>query len=149
MFSTCYFKSTKKGAAFPPRPKVLGFHAVDTMRYLLDTCVLLWTLENNRGKLKDLITIIENPSNELAVSVVSYWEITIKKALGKLVLPCNWIEVLDETGLFWLNLEPKHIQQLESLPLIHHDPFDRLLISQAKAEQMILLTVDEKIMQYQ
>lgn len=119
------------------------------MRYLLDTCVLLWTLEDNRAKLKDLITIIENPSNELAVSVVSYWEITIKKTLGKLVLSDNWTEVLDETGLFWLNLEPKHIKQLESLPLIHHDPFDRLLISQAKAEQMILLTIDEKIMQYQ
>ncbi len=118
------------------------------MRYLLDTCVVLWTLEGNRNKLKNFITIIEDPTNELAISVVSYWEITIKKALEKLTLPGNWIDVLEETGLFWLNLEPKHIQQLESLPLMHHDPFDRLLISQARAEQMILLTVDEKIKQY-
>ncbi len=118
------------------------------MRYLLDKGVVLWTLEGNRNKLKVFITIIEDPANELAISVVSYWEITIKKTLEKLTLPVNWIDVLEETGLFWLNLEPKHIQQLESLPLMHHDPFDRLLISQARAEQMILLTVDEKIKQY-
>jgi len=116
---------------------------------LLDTCIILWTLDGNRRKLKDFISIIEDPSNELAISVVSYWEITVKKALGKLEIPDNWTDVIEETGMFWLNLEPKHIQQLEKLPFIHHDPFDRLLIAQARGEQMIVLTSDDKILQYQ
>lgn len=119
------------------------------MRYLLDTCIMLWTLNGNKNKLKDFITIIEDPTNELAISVVSYWEITIKKALGKLEIPDDWTDVIEESGMFWLNLEPKHIQQLEKLPLVHHDPFDRLLISQARAEQMTMLTSDDKILQYQ
>ncbi len=118
------------------------------MRYLLDTCVLLWILDGNIGKLKEFTEIIEDISNELVISVVSYWEITIKTALGKLEIPRNWVDSVEETGLIWLNLEPKHLQQLESLPLIHHDPFDRLLIAQAKVEHMRLLTRDEKVMQY-
>lgn len=118
------------------------------MRYLLDTCLVLWILEGNRSKLKDFITIIEDPANELAISVVSYWEITIKQALGKLEISNTWTDSVEETGMFWLNLEPKHIRQLEKLPLIHHDPFDRLLISQARAEQMTLLTCDDKVRQY-
>jgi PIN domain nuclease of toxin-antitoxin system len=118
------------------------------MRYLLDTCMILWMLEGNRRRIKDFIDIIENPENDLAISVVSYWEITIKKALGKIELTNDWTDQIEATGLSWLNLEPKHIQPLEKLPLLHHDPFDRLLISQAKAEQIILLTHDEKIKKY-
>ncbi|MBS0655883.1 MAG: type II toxin-antitoxin system VapC family toxin [Verrucomicrobia bacterium] len=118
------------------------------MRYLLDTCMLLWVLEGNRRKIKDFITIIENPECDLSVSVVSYWEITIKKALGKIEISSDWRDQVEETGLSWLSLEPKHIQPLEKLPFIHHDPFDRLLISQAKAEHMTLLTHDEKINKY-
>ncbi|MEI8366587.1 MAG: type II toxin-antitoxin system VapC family toxin [Parachlamydiaceae bacterium] len=119
------------------------------MKYLLDTCLVLWMLDGNKQKLKKFSSIIEDPANELAISVISYWEITIKKTLGKLEIPDNWTNAVEETGLVWLNLEPKHIQQLETLPPIHHDPFDRLLISQAKAEQMIILTSDDKILQYQ
>ena len=118
------------------------------MRYLLDTCMLLWTLKENKQKLKKFITIIEDPANELAVSVISYWEIAIKKALGKLEVSNNWPDLVEETGLVWLNLEPKHIAKLEKLPLLHHDPFDRLLISQAKVEGMTLLTHDKVVLQY-
>lgn len=118
------------------------------MKYLLDTCMLLWTLEENKERLKKFIKIIEDPSNELAVSVISYWEIAIKKALGKLDVPNNWTDVIEETGLVWLHLEPKHIAELENLPLLHHDPFDRLLISQAKVERMTLLTHDKVVLQY-
>lgn len=118
------------------------------MKYLLDTCMLLWTLENNREKLKKFITIIEDPANELAISVISYWEIAIKKALGKLEIQKNWTDIIEETGLVWLNLEPMHIAELEKLPLLHHDPFDRLLISQAKVEGMTLLTHDKMVLQY-
>lgn len=118
------------------------------MKYLLDTCVLIRALEENIAKLGSLAAIIEDLNNEIAISVVSYWEITIKSSLGKLEIVPNWIDYIDETGFYWLNLEPKHISFLENLPMIHNDPFDRLLISQAKAEQMKLLTTDKKILQY-
>jgi PIN domain nuclease of toxin-antitoxin system len=118
------------------------------MKYLLDICMVLWTLEKNEEKLKKFIAIIEDPVNELAISVVSYWEIAIKKALGKLDISKDWTDVIEETGLIWLHLVPKHIAELEKLPLLHHDPFDRLLISQSKVEQMALLTHDKVVLQY-
>lgn len=118
------------------------------MRYLLDTCIVLWALDGNRKELKSHLHIIENPNFELAISVVSYWEIVIKKSLGKLEIDDNWTSYLDKLGTVWLHLEPGHVKQLEKLPLIHHDPFDRLLIAQAQADQRTLLTNDEKILQY-
>lgn len=118
------------------------------MRCLLDTCIVIWALEDNKTKLGKFVKIIEDPENEIVISVVSYLEIVIKVSLGKLKIPDNWIDLIEETGFDWLYLEPKHIQKLENLPLIHNDPFDRLLISQAQAEQMKLLTADEKILQY-
>lgn len=119
------------------------------MKYLLDTCLVLWILEHNHHKLKNFISIIEDPAHELFISVVSDWEITIKKGLGKLEISDDWTQFIEETGLIWLNLESKHIRYLEKLPFIHQDPFDRLLISQAKVEKMTLLTSDKKILQYQ
>src|SRR5688572_27269382 len=101
------------------------------MIYLLDTCVILWVLQNDRKKIKDFILILENPEAEFLVSVVSYWEIVIKKSLGKLVVPDNITDLIEQTGFSWLNLEVAHIKAIEALPLIHNDPFDRLLIAQA------------------
>ncbi len=119
------------------------------MKYLLDTCVLLWALEGNRDRIKKFIDIIEDESNYVAVSVVSYWEIEIKKSIGKLVFPFNFTEIVEQAGFSQLNLEYKHITQLEKLPMIHNDPFDRLLISQAISEKCKLLTIDAKILQYE
>jgi PIN domain nuclease of toxin-antitoxin system len=119
------------------------------MKYLLDTCILLWVLSDDENLPKEFLKIIEEPANQLLVSVVSYWEIVIKKGLRKLDIADDWIDKMDETGLTWLHLEPKHIQQLEKLPLLHKDPFDRLLMSQAKSENIQFLTVDEKILMYQ
>lgn len=118
------------------------------MRYLLDTCVLLWALEGESSKIKEFIDVIKNESNDIAVSVVSYWEMAIKKSIGKLNYPDNIIEAIEQSGFSQLNLEYNHIAYLETLPLLHNDPFDRLLISQSLAEKRILLTVDEKILRY-
>ncbi|MDP3533603.1 MAG: type II toxin-antitoxin system VapC family toxin [Alphaproteobacteria bacterium] len=118
------------------------------MKYLLDTCVLLWALEGNQKKLNKFYELIEDSSNSIFVSVISYWEITIKKALGKLVAPDDLIEIIEQTGFSWLNLDVSHIKELEKLPMLHHDPFDRLLIAQSNATQLKLLTLDEKILNY-
>lgn len=118
------------------------------MKYLLDTCVLLWALEGNQKKLNKFYELIEDSSNSIFVSVISYWEIAIKKALDKLVAPDDLIETIEQTGFSWLNLDISHIKELEKLPMLHHDPFDRLLIAQSNATQLKLLTLDEKIMTY-
>ncbi len=118
------------------------------MNYLLDTHILLWSLEGNLKKLSPFLKVLENEQNHIAVSVVSYWEIAIKKSLNKLTIPPNFIEIVQETGFSWLNLTLPHITELEKLPPIHQDPFDRLLIAQARSEKLKLLTVDEKVLQY-
>lgn len=118
------------------------------MRYLLDTCVILWALEGNTNKIKDFIGIIENPNNEIYISVISYWEIVIKKSLGKLKAPDNFLETVEAAGFEKLNLEFQHIAHLQSLPLLHNDPFDRLLIAQSLSENCKLLTTDAQILKY-
>lgn len=119
------------------------------MRYLLDTCLFLWMLEGNRKKIKVFLDKVEDPQNDLLISVVSYWEIVIKRSLGKLEIADGWTATLEEMGVSWLLLEPAHLDHLEKLPPLHNDPFDRLLISQAMAEKIELLTLDKKILQYQ
>jgi PIN domain nuclease of toxin-antitoxin system len=118
------------------------------MKYLLDTCVLLWALEGNQKKLNKFYGLIEDASNSIFVSVISYWEIAIKKSLGKLVAPDDLIETIEQTGFTWLNLDVSYIKELENLPILHHDPFDRLLIAQSNVTQLKLLTNDEKIKAY-
>ncbi len=80
--------------------------------------------------------------------MVSYWEIVIKQSLGKLDIRDDPLTAINDLGFVWMNIEVKHIEQLKTLPLIHHDPFDRLLISQSRSEQIRLLTRDQKILQY-
>lgn len=118
------------------------------MIYLLDTCILLWVLEDNKKKLAKYYDIIANANHTIIISVVSYWEIIIKKSLGKIKIPDNFIEVINDNDFAWLGLELRHIQALEHLPLHHQDPFDRLLIAQAKSDHLKLLTVDKHILNY-
>lgn len=118
------------------------------MKYLLDTCVLLWFLEDNKEQLGSFHEWIESPDNDVAISVINYWEIVIKSSSGKLKIPSDWFQTIEESGFFWLNLEPRHIKQLEGLPHHHNDPFDRLLICQSLAEQRKLLTSDKQILRY-
>lgn len=118
------------------------------MKYILDTCVLLWALEGNLSKLGDFASLIQNENHYIMVSVVSYWEIVIKQTLGKLEVRADLLPAINQLGFVWMNIEVKHIEQLKTLPLIHHDPFDRLLISQSLSEHIRLLTHDQKILQY-
>lgn len=118
------------------------------MKYILDTCVLLWALEGNFSKLGKFASLIQNENHYIIVSVVSYWEIVIKQALGKLETREDLLAAINQLGFVWMNIELKHIEQLQALPLIHHDPFDRLLISQSLSERIQLLTHDQNILQY-
>ncbi|MBN9542883.1 MAG: type II toxin-antitoxin system VapC family toxin [Alphaproteobacteria bacterium] len=118
------------------------------MHYLIDTHIFLWWIDNNKKLSEKIKSVIANPSNIIFVSSVTTWEITIKKSLGKLEVPDNIIEIIEECGFETLSISPIHTLGIENLPDIHDDPFDRLLISQAICEDLILITNDQYIKQY-
>ncbi|MCC8371177.1 MAG: type II toxin-antitoxin system VapC family toxin [Rickettsia endosymbiont of Pseudomimeciton antennatum] len=119
------------------------------MSYLLDTHTLLWWLEDNPTLTIEARTIISNPNNLIFVSPVNTWEITIKKALGKIEAPNNLEQVILESGFDPLPINIKHTIFVEKLENHHDDPFDRLLIAQAIIEELTIITRDNKIVQYQ
>jgi PIN domain nuclease of toxin-antitoxin system len=119
------------------------------MSYLLDTHTLLWWLEDNPVLSTKAKKIISNPNNLVFVSPVNSWEITIKKALGKLIAPDNLEQVILKSGFDVLPINITHTIFIENLPNHHEDPFDRLLIAQAMTEKLTIITRDSKIAQYQ
>lgn len=110
--------------------------------YLLDTHVLLWCLENSPRLKPTARQLIVDPNNIVFVSTASVWEITLKKMLGKLNAPDNLIEVIEQTGFKPLAITFQDATAIESLPPLHQDPFDRLLIAQAKIHRLTFLTHD-------
>jgi PIN domain nuclease of toxin-antitoxin system len=116
------------------------------MRILIDTNVLIWLLEGSDSLSSRARYAIEDDENSLYLSIVSLWEITIKLSLGKLDLQMPVDKIVKSFvipgGIEILPIEIIHLSILRDLPLHHRDPFDRLLIAQAKAEQMNLLSVD-------
>lgn len=117
------------------------------MRLLLDTHVVLWQLEGSRRLKPDARQAIES-ARELAFSVVSFAEIGIKAAVGKLSVPDDLHDHVLAAGLRILGLAPDHGLAVASLPVHHRDPFDRLLISQARSEGMTIVTADPRFAAY-
>ena len=118
------------------------------MRLLLDTHVLLWSLTEPQ-KLSALARrALEDPRNEVFVSPVSVWEIAIKRALGKLTAPDILETDVMEQGFTPLSLTFFHAEQAGKLPQHHRDPFDRMLVAQAQAEGLVLVTRDTRIPLY-
>jgi PIN domain nuclease of toxin-antitoxin system len=96
--------------------------------------------------------LLADESTLLFLSAASSWEITIKYALGKLGtpdIPARWVPAaLQRLGVHPLDITHRHTLAIAELPMHHQDPFDRLLIAQAKSEQLVLLTADRKLKQY-
>ncbi|SDT31122.1 type II toxin-antitoxin system VapC family toxin [Microlunatus soli] len=117
------------------------------MRLLLDTQVVLWQLSGDRdisNAAKDAIS----DARELRFSAVSYAEIGVKVAVGKLDVPADLIDRVDELGLRTLPLSAEHGLAVADLPVHHRDPFDRLLIAQAVTERMVVVTADQRFHDY-
>ncbi|MBR4223897.1 MAG: type II toxin-antitoxin system VapC family toxin [Oscillospiraceae bacterium] len=117
---------------------------------LLDTHTYLWFINDDNKLSRDVKKYIEDTS-DVYVSVVTFWEIAIKYALGKLQLPCPPSVLMTECEKIKIGILPitaEHIETLGNIPLIHRDPFDRMLISQAMAEDMTLVTADKNIHMY-
>jgi PIN domain nuclease of toxin-antitoxin system len=117
------------------------------MRLLVDTQVFIWCRENNRRLEPRSRRQIER-AEVVKVSVVSAWEMMIKSSIGKLRVPPNIQEAIADAGFEELLLTFRHVEALATLPLHHGDPFDRMLIAQAIAEDMTLLTSDERFAEY-
>ena len=111
------------------------------MRLLLDTNALLWLLAGDPRLGAQARHEVEAAA-ELVVSAASLWEIAIKVSIGKLAALPGLPAVLAEAGVRRLGIEDEHLRRLESLPWHHRDPFDRLLIAQAQAEALTVLTAD-------
>ncbi|MCF6262157.1 MAG: type II toxin-antitoxin system VapC family toxin [Xanthomonadales bacterium] len=118
------------------------------MNLLLDTHVLIWALENNPKLSDQARAAIIDGSNVVFVSSVSAWEISIKKATGKLKVPDNLFEEINLHRFTPLNINFDHAQLAGKLPAIHKDPFDRMLIAQAMIEKLCLVSRDSLFTQY-
>lgn len=118
------------------------------MRLLLDTHVLLWAISEPKKLTPKIIELITDINNFIFVSCGSLWELQIKKALGKIILPEEFITSLEQCGYELLDITFEHIVRLGTLPPLHRDPFDRIIIAQSLAEDMFLITRDSDILKY-
>jgi PIN domain nuclease of toxin-antitoxin system len=122
------------------------------MRLLLDTHIFLWFLNGDPQLSNQFRDRIQDPNNEVFLSVVSVWEATIKYQLGKLPLPESPEIYLPRQRVIHLieslPIDEETIAQLIGLPPIHRDPFDRLLICQAIQHNLAIVSVDSAICQY-
>lgn len=118
------------------------------MKFLLDTHILLWWMQDSPELPAEARDLVRDPANTIFVSAVNLWEIRIKEAIGKIRLPANFDEVLAKEEFETIALTADHVTELTGLPLLHRDPFDRILIAQARATRITLLTADNEIASY-
>ena len=120
------------------------------MKYLLDTHTFIWWLEGNKKLKISIRKILESSENQILVSVVSGIEISIKSRSRKLNITTTVKKMFEISGFKVLNVDFNHVLEFNRLPFHpdHKDPFDRILIAQVKAENLTLITSDQKIWKY-
>ena len=121
------------------------------MKLLLDTHILLWAAGHPEKLSESTRTLLTTPENSLFFSAASIWEIVIKLGLGRedfKVDPYRLRKMLAAHGYTEIPVTTEHALRVDTLPLLHKDPFDRMLLAQARTEGMLLLTCDASISQY-
>jgi PIN domain nuclease of toxin-antitoxin system len=122
------------------------------MKILLDTCEFLWLVTGDTKLSLSVAAAVRDPQNQVFLSTVSFWEISVKHSLGKLTLPASpaqFIPLQREKHLIVpLSLDESAVAQLSNLPTLHRDPFDRMLICQALAHGLTLASSDSLVRQY-
>jgi PIN domain nuclease of toxin-antitoxin system len=119
--------------------------------YLLDTHTAIWYFNGDKALSKTAREIILELSNQIHLSIISAWELAIKISLGKLEFNgqvARFVRFAETYGFSILPIKTSHLTTLESLPLLHRDPFDRLLIATAISEQMTFISTDKNAAQY-
>jgi PIN domain nuclease of toxin-antitoxin system len=116
---------------------------------LLDTHAFLWWLADNPKLVKSARSAISDPSSVVWISAVSIWEISIKKALGKLQIDSDdLVQEISDNGFIELPISARHAVVAGNLPKHHDDPFDRMLIAQAQTDELLLVTHDSAFEPY-
>ena len=122
------------------------------MKLLLDTHVVLWWVSEHEKLSPEARAALLDEENELFVSMASAWEIAIKTSLGKLTDfdggVKNFFKLIEALPIQLFSLNPFNLAIVETLPFIHRDPFDRMLVATAQAANMTILTADENIHKY-
>jgi PIN domain nuclease of toxin-antitoxin system len=118
------------------------------VRLLLDTNALLWTLLERQRLSSAAMDAIESQANDVFISVVSAWEIEIKRSKGKLHVPPELEAALATQRFDSLPVTMRHAYAVESLPRIHRDPFDRMIIAQAHLDELTIVSSDSDMRRY-
>lgn len=121
------------------------------MKYILDTHILLWAASGSKKLSLAAKKIINNTNNQLFFSVASIWEVAIKQGLARddFQVDARLLRrALIDNGYSELPILSEHVVEVNTLPMIHKDPFDRILIAQSMVEGIMLITADESVCQY-
>ena len=122
------------------------------MKLLLDTCEFLWLVSGDAKLPASLAAAVRDPQNQVFLSVVSFWEISVKYNLGRLPLPEPPVPFIQQQRerhfIASLVLDETAVAKLSGLPALHRDPFDRMLVCQAQAHGLTLASSDPLIRQY-
>lgn len=118
------------------------------MKLLLDTHALIWALEGSSKLSKAARRAIESTRNDVFVSAASAWEIAIKQAIGRLKVPNDLLEAVDAAGFVRRPIGFAEASRLSTLPLLHGDPFDRMLVAHALEEGAAIVSRDEQLARY-
>ena len=119
--------------------------------YLLDTHTAIWFFNGDNSLSKTAKQIILDPANVKNLSIACAWELAIKISLGKLDFSGRakgFLQLAEDNGFNIIPVKSEHLTIFENLPFIHRDPFDRLIIAAALAEQMTLITDDDNVARY-
>jgi PIN domain nuclease of toxin-antitoxin system len=119
------------------------------MKLLLDTHALLWWLADDARLEPQARELIEDPGNDVLVSVVSLWEMVVKVRVGKLEADIREVaDIVPREGFVLLGISTAHLLTLATLPMHHRDPFDHLLLAQAIAEDATFISEDRNTSRY-
>ena len=118
------------------------------MNLFLDTHALLWWLDDSPTLSETGRSAIADPNNLIVLSAVVIWEIRIKQAVGKLEIPPNFYQIVKNQGFELLSITSQHANAVRELPMHHRDPFDRMIIAQAKLERLSVVTHDTIFKKY-
>jgi PIN domain nuclease of toxin-antitoxin system len=119
------------------------------LRLLLDTHLVLWWMAGEASRIsKRALAALGSEGHEPVVSAVSIWEAAIKRGLGKLEAPGDLLAQLEGAGVELLPITAGHADLVAALPMHHRDPFDRLLVAQARIEGLALVSDDERLRRY-
>jgi len=118
------------------------------VKVLIDTHLLLWWLSGHPSLSQAARTMIGDPETAVFISAVSLWEIWLKQSLGKLRIPADFEQRIAQESFESLPLTGSQAREVAALPWHHRDPFDRMLVAQARVEELTLLTADDRVAAY-